>query len=70
MYLLYIRYVSCQALIFSEGYGASQGDTLIRHDLCDEAIRLARILTLLVRDGNTQVPQRQTAEALGLPTPL
>jgi RNA polymerase sigma-70 factor (ECF subfamily) len=31
-------------LIFSEGYGASAGDSLIRRDLCDEAIRLARLL--------------------------
>jgi len=31
-------------LIFNEGYAASSGDDLIRHDLCAEAIRLARVL--------------------------
>jgi RNA polymerase sigma-70 factor (ECF subfamily) len=31
-------------LIFNEGYLASSGDTLIRRELCGEAIRLARIL--------------------------
>jgi RNA polymerase sigma-70 factor (ECF subfamily) len=31
-------------LIFNEGYLRSNGDTLLRTDLCEEAIRLARIL--------------------------
>jgi RNA polymerase sigma-70 factor (ECF subfamily) len=31
-------------LIFNEGYFASQGDSLIRSELADEAIRLARVL--------------------------
>jgi RNA polymerase sigma-70 factor (ECF subfamily) len=31
-------------LIFNEGYSASAGDDLIRADLCDEAIRLGRLL--------------------------
>lgn len=31
-------------LIFNEGYEASRGDALIRQELCDEAIRLARLL--------------------------
>ena len=31
-------------LLFNEGYSASQGDALVRHDLCAEAIRLTTIL--------------------------
>ncbi len=31
-------------LIFNEGYAATDGDTQIRRGLCDEAIRLARVL--------------------------
>jgi RNA polymerase sigma-70 factor (ECF subfamily) len=31
-------------LIFNEGYEASRGDALIRKELCDEAVRLARLL--------------------------
>jgi RNA polymerase sigma-70 factor, ECF subfamily len=38
-------------LIFNEGYTASVGDALIRHELCAEAIRLTRVLvTLLARE--------------------
>jgi RNA polymerase sigma-70 factor (ECF subfamily) len=32
-------------LLFNEGYNASQGDELIRRDLCDEAIRLTSLLS-------------------------
>ena len=35
-------------LIFNEGYTASQGDRLVREDLCAEAIRLGRLLAALV----------------------
>jgi RNA polymerase sigma-70 factor (ECF subfamily) len=31
-------------LIFNEGYDASSGDALVRHDLCVEAVRLTRLL--------------------------
>lgn len=31
-------------LLFNEGYNASQGDNLIRVELCEEAIRLARLV--------------------------
>jgi RNA polymerase sigma-70 factor, ECF subfamily len=50
-------------LIFNEGYTASSGNDLIRRELCDEAIRLTRVLaTLLVQELLfTEVP-----EALGL----
>ncbi len=35
-------------LIFNEGYAATCGDDLIRHALCDDALRLGRILAELV----------------------
>jgi len=35
-------------LIFNEGYAATRGDDLIRHDLCDDALRMGRILAELV----------------------
>jgi RNA polymerase sigma-70 factor (ECF subfamily) len=35
-------------LIFNEGYKASSGETLVRHDLCGEAIWLARVLCHLM----------------------
>jgi RNA polymerase sigma-70 factor (ECF subfamily) len=35
-------------LIFNEGYSATAGDTLVRSDLCDEAIRLGRLLAELM----------------------
>jgi RNA polymerase sigma-70 factor (ECF subfamily) len=37
-------------LLFNEGYSAAVGSDLLRHDLCAEAIRLARILTALMPD--------------------
>jgi RNA polymerase sigma-70 factor, ECF subfamily len=44
-------------LIFNEGYSASEGDRLVRGELCDEAIRLGRLLCQLMTDD---------AEAWGL----
>jgi RNA polymerase sigma-70 factor, ECF subfamily len=44
-------------LVFNEGYAASSGDSLIRRELCGEAIRLARVLAALMPDE---------PEALGL----
>ena len=44
-------------LIFNEGYSATGGDELVRVDLCEEAIRLAKLLAVLMPDE---------AEALGL----
>jgi RNA polymerase sigma-70 factor, ECF subfamily len=44
-------------LVFNEGYSATAGDTLVRRELCDEAIRLSKLLAVLMPDE---------AEALGL----
>ncbi|MEW9527443.1 RNA polymerase sigma factor [Microbispora sp. NPDC049125] len=35
-------------LIFNEGYSASEGDLLVRAELCDEAIRLGRVVCELM----------------------
>jgi RNA polymerase sigma-70 factor (ECF subfamily) len=55
--LLDERLASVQAviyLIFNEGYSATVGDSLVRRDLCAEAIRLARVLNgLLPNDAET-----------------
>jgi RNA polymerase sigma-70 factor, ECF subfamily len=37
-------------VIFTEGYAASAGDRIVRLDLCDEAIRLGRVLVDLMPD--------------------
>ena len=47
------RLVAVQAviyLIFNEGYAASTGQSLLRNDLCSEAIRLGRLLCELLPD--------------------
>jgi RNA polymerase sigma-70 factor (ECF subfamily) len=47
-------------LLFNEGYSAHEGDDLVRHDLCVEALRLARI----VADSNVSSPGAQALAAL------
>jgi RNA polymerase sigma-70 factor (ECF subfamily) len=37
-------------LIFNEGYAATEGDRLVREELCDEAIRLGALLSRLMPD--------------------
>src|SRR6202044_2683957 len=37
-------------LVFTEGYAVTSGTTLIREDLCSEAIRLGRLLDALLPD--------------------
>ena len=37
-------------LIFNEGYAATEGDRLVREELCDEAIRLGELLCRLIPD--------------------
>lgn len=56
--VLYVLY-----LIFNEGYTATSGHELVRRELCDEAIRLVRVLTMLMEREAllTEIP-----EALGL----
>src|SRR5947209_14523720 len=50
-------------LIFNAGYTAPLGDELIRHDLCSEAIRLARLVEqLLAMEPNLD----EETEVLGL----
>ncbi len=44
-------------LVFNEGYSATAGEALVRGTLCEEAIRLAKLLAVLMPDE---------AEALGL----
>ena len=44
-------------LVFNEGYASTAGDDLVRNDLCDEAIRLAKLLAVSMPDE---------PEALGL----
>jgi RNA polymerase sigma-70 factor (ECF subfamily) len=39
-------------LIFNEGYAATEGDRLVRGELCDEAIRLGELLTRLMSDDS------------------
>jgi RNA polymerase sigma-70 factor (ECF subfamily) len=44
-------------LVFNEGYSATKGDSLVRRELCEEAIRLMKLLAVLMPDE---------AEVLGL----
>jgi len=44
-------------LVFNEGYSATSSEELVRRELCDEAIRLGKLLAVLMPDE---------AEALGL----
>jgi RNA polymerase sigma-70 factor (ECF subfamily) len=37
-------------LVFNEGYAATEGDRLVRGELCDEAIRLGELLSRLMPD--------------------
>src|SRR3712207_4778526 len=39
-------------LVFNEGYMATRADTILRRELCDEAIRLERLLLALMPDGS------------------
>ena len=39
-------------LVFNEGYAATSGDALVRRELCNEAIRLGRLLRTLFPDAS------------------
>jgi RNA polymerase sigma-70 factor (ECF subfamily) len=39
-------------LVFNEGYAATSGDALVRRELCNEAIRLGRLLRSLLPDAS------------------
>ena len=49
--------LDCTYLTYTEGYAATAGDDLVRHELCDEGVRLARLVVDLL-------PGRAGAEAL------
>jgi RNA polymerase sigma-70 factor, ECF subfamily len=42
-------------LVFNEGYSAALGDTLVRRELCAEAIRLARLLHALLPEPEPEL---------------
>jgi RNA polymerase sigma-70 factor (ECF subfamily) len=50
-------------LVFNEGYAPTRGETLMRTDLCTEAIRLGNLVRTLV---NTVTSPHPPAEATGL----
>ncbi|MFG1790981.1 RNA polymerase sigma factor [Nocardia sp. NPDC049149] len=49
--------LACVYLVFTEGYSATSGSTAIRDELCDEAIRLGKLLCALL-------PEEPEARAL------
>lgn len=49
--------LDCVYLTFTEGYAATRGDELVRHELCVEAVRLARLVAAVL-------PGRAGPEAL------
>jgi len=42
--------LECVYLLFTEGYAATEGDAWVRTELCDEAVRLARLLARTLPD--------------------
>jgi RNA polymerase sigma factor (sigma-70 family) len=60
-------------LLFNEGYGGARGDVLVRHELCDEALRLVHLLVAHPR-GDTPTTRALVAllhlHAARLPTRL
>ena len=48
-------------LVFNEGYAATRGGPLVRADLCSEAIRLARLLRMLMPQQAPGQPAEATA---------
>ena len=50
-------------LLFNEGYGATQGDSLVRQELCEEALRLGHMLL-----GHPQCDRPSTRALASAPT--
>jgi len=42
--------LTCAYLVFTEGYAATEGDALVRDELCVEGVRLARLVVELMPD--------------------
>jgi RNA polymerase sigma factor (sigma-70 family) len=53
-------------LIFNEGYTATSGAEWMRAELCNEALRLARMLAELLHSNSSESSQSPESEALGL----
>jgi predicted RNA polymerase sigma factor len=50
-------------LIFNEGYAATAGTRLVRRELCDEAIRLGRLLCVELMPGPWRAARAARADA-------
>ena len=56
-------------LLFNEGYAATAGPLLVRDELVDEAVRLARLLVRLQPDDAGSTRAAGAHPAAGLPSP-
>jgi hypothetical protein len=56
-------------LVFNEGYAATQGEPLVRADLCAEAIRLGRLVHTLMAPGPPSATSCAASVRRPAPTP-